>query len=409
MFRNNGNGTFTDATPAALAIGGNWTGIAWGDYDNDGDPDLYAAEAERPKHLFRNNGDSTLTDVTPPALISSEHAHGVTWADYDRDGFLDPSTCLRPEGAPKRLYRNLGNGDFLDVTPPLMLADLQYGRGATWGDVDDDGDLDLYQGSFGSNALYYNQGDGTFLKSTDPQVAINSHSGGVEFADYDNDGDLDLFVANAFSAPCRMLRNDAGDWVDASTGPLFQPGRCIGMTWGDIDNDGDVDLFIAKYNDGNALLRNEGGGVFTDITTPLVADSAGANVGAEFADYDNDGDLDLFVTDNTGPDRLLRNDLANANHWIELDLKGTVSNRTAIGAPRARGRRWHLADTRGLGRRRVQLAADDAAPLRAGNRDPDRHVDRALAAWLGGAPVARRRRPAPDARRGHAHGRRFQG
>ncbi len=336
LFRNDG-GVFTLATPAAMTAPGNWTGVAWGDYDNDGDIDLLAAEAERPKHLYRNEGGGVFTDLPVPALADSAHTHGVSWVDYNRDGridiFLARAESVTQSYSPlDKLIRNDGGGVFTEATPPAML-DPQYGRGCSWADFDNDGDPDLCVGNFGTSRLFRNDGSGNFTEVTPAALAAFGHAGGIAWGDYDNDGDFDLFVAEAYSSVNRLLRNDGGGMFTNVTTPALGPvENCIGVQWGDYDNDADLDLYVANFEGPNHLFRNDGGGVFTDVANAVLADSS-HTLGLGWADYDGDGDLDLYLANNFGePDKLLRNDLATGAHWLQLDLEGVVSNRSGIDA-----------------------------------------------------------------------------
>ena len=339
LFRNNDDGTFTLATPASMSAPGNWTGIAWGDYDNDGDIDVFAAQAETPKHLFRNEGGGVFTDVMPAAIANdSSHVHGVSWVDYDQDGDLDlffacaPSVFRPNAPAGEHLLRNDGGSVFINVTP-AALDDPQYGRGCSWADFDNDGDPDLCVANFGTTRLYRNDGGGVFVDVAAGAMLAYGHGGGVTWGDYDNDGDMDLYIAKAFSAVGRLYRNEGNGSFSEVTPPILQQ-YCIGAQWGDYDNDGDLDLYLGNATAGqpNVLARNDGGGAFSNVTNPALADTD-ATLGFGWGDYDGDGDLDLYLANSQGrPDRLLRNDTQNGNHWLQLDLIGAQSNRSAIGA-----------------------------------------------------------------------------
>ena len=335
LFRNDG-GVFTLATPAGLSAAGNWTGIAWGDVDNDGDIDLLAAEAERPKHLYLNNGAGGFTELPVAALADSAHTHGVSWVDFDRDGDLDiflarAESVTQSYSPLDKLIRNDGGGAFSDVTPAALL-DPQYGRGCSWADYDNDGDPDLCVGNFGTSRLFRNDGGGNFTDATPAALAVYGHAGGIAWGDYDNDGDFDLFVAEAYSSVNRLLRNDGGGAFTNVSTPIVAPvENCIGVQWGDYDNDADLDLYVANFEGPNHLFRNDGG-MFTDVANVALADPH-HTLGLGWADYDGDGDLDLYLANNFGePDRLLRNDLAAGTHWLQLDLEGVLSNRSAIDA-----------------------------------------------------------------------------
>ena len=336
LYRNDG-GTFTLATPAAMVAPGNWTGVAWGDADNDGDIDLLVAEAEHPKHLYRNDGGGVFTDQPVAALADSAHTHGVTWVDYNRDGridiFLARAESVTQSYSPlDKLIRNDGGGVYTDVTPPALL-DPQYGRGCSWADYDNEGDPDLCVGNFGTSRLFRNDGSGSFTEVTPAALAAYGHAGGIAWGDYDNDGDFDLFVAEAYSSVNRLLRNDGGGAFANVTTPTLGPvENSIGVQWGDYDNDADMDLYVANFEGPNHLFRNDGGGVFTEAANAALADPS-HTLGMGWADYDGDGDLDLYLANNFGePDRLLRNNLATGNRWLQLDLEGVQSNRSGIDA-----------------------------------------------------------------------------
>ena len=286
-------------------------GAAWGDFDNDGFIDLVVGNAGA-DFLYRNNRDGTFTRITssPVVVNDSDGGAGVAFADYDNDGHLDLSVAGFG-GPPSKLFRNNGDGTFTKIvgSPPGAGGDA---NSANWGDYDNDGYVDLMITRFGSaNLLYRNNGDGSFTKMTSATVGnIASDSGqavaGV-WGDYDNDADLDMFVTNwdvknsfyrnnGNGTFTRLLRGDTGDLDDAASS------RANGAAWGDYDNDGDLDVFVSQggaaslAND--ALYRNNGNGAFTKMTAavvgPLVTDlQPGAS--CAWADYDNDGWLDLYV------------------------------------------------------------------------------------------------------------------
>jgi hypothetical protein len=330
LFRNDG-GTWVDATSGPLG-GAGYYGVAWGDYDNDGDLDLYAANANfQGNKLFRNDG-GTWVDATSGPLGDTGNGHGVAWGDYDNDGDLD--LYITNLGQANKLLRNDG-GTWVDATSG-PLGDLGPGFGAAWGDYDNDGDLDLYLANYlDANKLFRNDGGGTFVDATSGPLGDTGAGRGVAWGDYDNDGDLDLYLANGEigGVPNKLFRNDGGGtFVDATSGPLGNLGNGFGAEWGDYDNDGDLDLYLVNLGPPNPskLFRNDGGGTFVDATSgPLGAYDFCR--GAAWGDYDNDGDLDLYLS-RSGANKLFRNGLANGNHWLEVKLVGTVSNRSGIGA-----------------------------------------------------------------------------
>jgi hypothetical protein len=265
-------------------------------------------------------GDVTAAGTGLPTVVRHQQGafadHGaqpLAWADYDGDGDLDLFVGFR--GRANRLYRN-ERGTFVDVAAEIGLADEPETRAAAWGDYDADGDPDLYVG-FGldpetPNRLYRNDG-GTFVDVA-PDLGL-AHSGNTRqpaFVDYDGDGDLDLFVAFREQAN-RLYRNEGGSFTDvtdeAGVGDLR---RTVGAAWFDVDGDADLDLFLANQNgDDDALYRNLGDGTFDDVAAELGMNQPGrteeqGSVGVAVVDYDNDGDLDLFVA-SYGPDVLWQN------------------------------------------------------------------------------------------------------
>jgi hypothetical protein len=366
---------FTDVTSGPLGDSGNGFTAAWGDYDNDSDPDLYVGNGFAPadNKLLRNDGSTLFTDVTTPPLDSLVTG-AVAWGDYDDDGDLD---LYAIGGSANRLYRNDGAGVFTDVTTG-PLGDTGSGKHTAWLDYDSDGDLDIYLVNNGGNKLFRNDGGGTFTDQTNPPLDDSSSGFGLAVADYDNDGDPDIYVGN-HGASSRLFRNDGGGiFTDVTVSPLDQS-TTIGASWGDYnndgyldlylacdganyllqnnsgvsftdvtggtlgdtefcpraawmdyDNDGDLDLHLVNLAAGNKLLRNDGGGTFSDVTFGWIGDATNST-NSSWGDYDGDGDVDVYVTSQMKPNKLLRNNLSNGNHWLQIDLHGTTTNRFGIG------------------------------------------------------------------------------
>jgi hypothetical protein len=333
LFRNDGGGVFVDATSGPLGDLDFASGVAWGDYDNDGDLDLYLAECFTANELFRNDGGGTFVDVTGGPLGDAGCGMGVVWGDFDNDGYLD--IYLANDGSANKLFRNDGGGNFVDSTSG-PLGDAGSSSTVACADYDNDGDLDIYLVNFGSaNRLLRNDGGLVFVDVTSGPLGDAAQGKGVAWGDYDNDGDMDLYFANQYTGN-KLLRNDGGGtFVDVTSGPLADGGNGKGAAWGDYDNDGDLDLFLAK-GDGatlaeNKLMRNDGGGIFVDVTSgPLT--KLGLWSGSALGDCDNDGDLDLYVANLQGPNSLFLNQKGSTNHWLHANLVGVVSNKSAIGA-----------------------------------------------------------------------------
>ena len=410
---------FTNVTKqAGVGLERYGMGTAVADYDNDGDLDLFVT-AFGPDTLYRNNGDGTFTDVTSAAGLKKTDAAagaGLIWSssaaflDYDRDGDLDlflanyldftPATnkiCYDPVGArdyctprayrpvPDRLFRNEGNGTFVDVSDAAGITKADgAGLGVSTGDYDGDGWLDLYVANDATpNQLWINQKNGTFADMGPLSGAAVNASGnpegsmGIASGDYDADGDEDLFVTNIVGETYALyVNNGRGDFDDQRVRVgLAQPTAAFtgfGTEWFDYDNDGWLDLFAANgavniipaqrgqrvpFRMVNQLFRNLGtaGGAsgaaavrFADMTAkagPAFA-TPEVNRGAAFGDVDNDGDVDVLVTTNAGPVRLLLNQVSQQalpastaaaaggerNHWLRIYLEQPGRNRFAFGA-----------------------------------------------------------------------------
>ena len=341
LLRNDGASTFTDVTSGPLGDASFGQGVAWADYDNDGDLDLYLGNTggNQANKLFRNDGGGVFTDASTSPVNDIGNTVGLAWGDYNNDGYVD---IYVNNGGLNHLFHNDGDGTFTDVTSS-PIDQGGNGTGVAWGDYDNDGDLDLYQCNSGfgwQNHLFRNDGGGTFTDVTTAPLAVTTVgpyavSRGAAWGDYDNDGDLDLYVTTwAGSLWNRLFRNDGGGaFTDVTTSPLDDNGYGAGVAWGDYDNDGDLDIFVANGGtEGNKLFRNDGG-AFTDATVSPLDCPGNFCYGAAFADHDGDGDLDLYITDDEYQNnKLFRNNIGSANHWLHIKLIGTVSNAAAIGA-----------------------------------------------------------------------------
>jgi hypothetical protein len=302
----NDGGLFEAVMEDSIGDTGNGQGVSWADYDNDGDQDLYLAKSSGGNRLFQNNA-GLLTDVTTGPEGDTGSCKSGVWGDYDNDGDVD--LYLANNGANK-LLRNQGGGVFVDVTSETGTGHSGNAFGAAWADYDNNGYLDLYVANENSNVLYWNDGNGLFVNVTnDAGVGGgNVKSRGVAWGDYDDDGNLDLYVSNLDLAN-KLYRNNAdGTFSDESPSPINHsgPGQSEGAVWLDYDNDGDLDLYIAVWGDENRLYSNDGGGSFS--TVPGDHEDTGNGHGVACGDYDNDGDLDLYVTNYGNPNKLFRND-----------------------------------------------------------------------------------------------------
>ncbi len=289
-------------------------GISWGDYDNDGWVDAFVTvyNENQPNRLYHNDGDGTFTQVNTGAIATDVGiSTAASWGDYDNDGDLDLFVANNIE-QDNFLYRNNGDGTFVRVMGDPVTTDQGYTHGVAFIDYDNDGYLDLFTAQYFStefNKLYHNNGDGTFTEvSGNAVVGEASFSVSGAWGDYNGDGLADLFVANTEGNHNSLYRNEGnGEFTEITTGDIVSDGgNSVGASWGDYDNDGDLDLFVANSgNQNNFLYRNDGNDNFTRITSGVVVSDGGHSHGSSWADYDNDGDLDLFVTNNQNQNNFL--------------------------------------------------------------------------------------------------------
>ncbi len=369
---------FTDVT-AAAGIGSTdyGMGVAVGDFDRDGWVDFYVT-GFGPNHLWRNNGDGSFTDVTERSRTGENRwSTSASFVDYDADGFLDlfvanyvdftianHKTCFTANSGrdycgplsynpyPDRLFRNRGDGTFEDVTAVSQIARTYgAGLGVVCADFNGDQRVDIYVANDGMpNQLWINVGDGTFRENALMSGTAFNEEGkaeasmGVDAADFDGDGDEDLFMTHLVDETNTLYLNDGSGWFDdysAETG-LGVPSRSytgFGTAWFDYDNDGWLDLIVANgavkaieelaragdpypLAQRNQLFRNLGDGRFDELTDRAGEAFALVEVsrGAAFGDVDNDGDTDVLIFNNSGPARLLINEVGNHNQWLGLRL-----------------------------------------------------------------------------------------
>jgi ASPIC/UnbV protein/VCBS repeat protein len=307
---------FTKVTEGPGGDLGNSWGAAWGDYDNDGFIDLFVAQSPGTssafQFLYHNNGDGAFSRITTGPVAEVQSAGlGAAWGDYDNDGHLD--LMLANWNQPNYLFRNNGDGSFAEVPSSVSTDIIATSRGVTWVDYDNDGYVDLFRTAQINDLrrLYHNNHDGTFTRIT--QGDFLTVPGGflsAAWGDYNNDGRPDLFLPQANESsglPCYLYRNDGGGTFTRVGTGMFNH-TATAAAWGDYDNDGDLDLFVSRSanqgRDGrpNVFYRNDGNGTFTSLSSLPANDpesQGGPSHGCNWGDYDNDGWLDLFVA-NTG-------------------------------------------------------------------------------------------------------------
>jgi hypothetical protein len=357
FYLNNGDGTFAKITQGPQVTGSDNHALpSWVDYDNEGNLDLTVpvgfGGSLSHVQLFTNSGDAVFMRASAGDLTSQSGYFGLgAWADYDNDGFADFVVTSLPGSANGKnlLFHNNGDGTFTNVSAGAVTSDLLVPASLVWCDYDNDGFMDLFVVSASPdrfNRLYHNNRDATFTRIQSNAVAadqwaVGGQGNAAAWGDYDNDGLPDLFIA-AGSTPNRLYHNDgAGAFTKVTSGPMLAhaPGiASFGCVWGDYDNDGYLDLFVSNYNGGNQLFHNNGDGTFTEIVSgPTNEGGPGiTHLAPSWVDYDNDGVLDLFVaggfTDQQTPVKnLLYHNNGNTNAWLKVNCIGTVSNRAAIG------------------------------------------------------------------------------
>ena len=365
LLRNNGDGTFTDITAAAGISTGGLVSCAWGDYDGDGDLDLYLAVGCNPgtNFLYRNNGNSTFTDVTAAAGVGGDSAHcslDAAWSDYDNDGDLDLYVVYTelndPSPRANQLFRNTG-GVFSDVAVSTGTNLVSASRRALWADYDNDGfpDLLVVNVSSRSDVLYHNNRNGTFSNVTAAAGIVESANCYDEvWADLNNDGFLDIFCAgDSFtpsSTPQRVWINQKnGTFVDlaAASGINSLNRHAHSVTVLDKDNDGDIDLYMGcsfltgqSTSDLDALLENDGANPphFTNVAAASGVDESAfprEGEGVASADFDNDNFTDVLVTGSGSTfidDDYFWKNTSNVNQSLTVRLLGSVTNKWGLGA-----------------------------------------------------------------------------
>jgi hypothetical protein len=384
------------------------SGAVWFDYDNNNQLDLFIMRLGH-NLLYRNNGDGTFTDVTAASGLGRKHHNTIATVafDYNNDGYLDllcggffgddvdlfdlKSTRFLPRegkkgdnGGTKILYRNNGDGTFTDVTEKAGINDTGFTAALGHADYDNDGWQDFYiANDFGPDKLYRNNGDGTFSDVTQKAIGVDGKKGmNVDFGDFNNDGNLDIYVTNITEPwfhECNMFWRNLGDGTFINVSK--ENGTCdTGWGWAgkffDVDNDGWLDLYVAEgfisgskedyvqdvgrwqsgqlktagteqidamnwpgvYNktfcgyERNHLFHNQGNEVFKNVAQEAGVDLIYDSRGVALMDFDNDGAMDMLVTNSNQEPVLYHNCLAKRNNWIELKLKGVQSNRNAVGS-----------------------------------------------------------------------------
>ena len=383
LFLNRGDGTFEDRS-ASAGLGDQVyaLNVTRTDFDNDGNLDVLLLRGgwETPARLslLKNQGNGKFEDVTVSAGLAEPIAtEAASWGDYDDDGLIDVFVCgeYLPPGVPEsatprdrrnncRLYHNEGNGKFRDVAAEAGVTNSRCAKGSAWGDYDQDGRLDLFVSNMGQECrLYHNEGGGKFVDVA-PKLGVTgtAYSFACWFWDYDNDGRPDLYVNDYRARVAEVLSSVMGAQIAGSSRPrlyhnlgsgkfedathavgLDRAMAPMGANFGDVDNDGFLDLYLGTGDmsyeglDLNLMFKNADGLRFQDVTVSSGTGHIQKGHGVSFADYDDDGDLDLFVEHGgaTPGDQAYNSLFKNpghGRHWLKVKLVGTKTNRAAIGA-----------------------------------------------------------------------------
>ena len=347
LYENTGNGQFVDRSAlSGIPLLPAASGVVCGDYDGDGDLDIYFSNWLVANVLLRNDGGFTFTDVSAAAGVDDAGAGaGCTWADYDLDGHLDLYVANRTgtngSTIPNRMYRNLGNGAFQETGALLQVDDDQYSFQGFFFDMEQDGDSDLFVSSdLGDITRLFENVGGTFVdRTTTSGVGVDIKGMGVTAGDFNGDGFFDVYETNTPPANPLFINDGEGRFIDQSAIWGVASSR---IGWGalffDFDNDAVLDLYVCNAENiigtegENRLYTHSGGAPCTDVSPGVSADVAGESFCLASADFDEDGDIDLVVQNYNEPIRLLINEEGTLRHWLRIKVMGEGTNTYAVGS-----------------------------------------------------------------------------
>lgn len=333
----NGGGSVWSDESGVLGQSEQSRSAAWADIDNDGDWDVYLVRDGSANRLYRNDGGAYVEVASLYGVADPGPGSCAAWGDYDEDGFVD--LYLGNFQGQNKLYRNLSGQGFADVTGQpenQALADPATASAVAWVDCDGDGKLELYLANFQNpNRLYKRNAGNVFedissgASSPASPLADPGTTAGFSWGDFDNDGDLDLALARD-SSPNKLFRNDGQDaFVEITPAAMNSVRNTLQVNWVDFDNDGDLDLSLVNYGVDDGILRNVGGGVFVEGSLPTGANSL--STAAAWADYNRDGRPDFYAATGTGG-VLLENVSPHTGHWLQVRVFGTEANKKGVGA-----------------------------------------------------------------------------
>jgi hypothetical protein len=340
LYLNNRAGSFIKIiTGPVVNDGGTSIGGTWGDFNNDGNLDLFVSNRNNfGNFLYRGNGDTTFTKITTGNIATDlTNSNSAGWVDINRDGLVDLHLINFSQN--DLLYFNNGNPNFTFTkidTASFLLDGSGFSIAGEWADYNNDRLPDFFVGNSGAqnDFIFKNNGNLTFTKTilTDARATL-----GASWGDYDNDGDLDLFTSVYLNQKSLLFNNSGAPnytFTQIDTGIVSNdPSNSVGSCWGDFDNDGDLDLFVGNDGTNNFLYINSGAPnySFTKITTGSIVNDGGNTFGCATGDYDNDGQLDIFAANRLNQQNFLYRNNGNSNKWITIKCVGITSNKAAIG------------------------------------------------------------------------------
>lgn len=346
LYKNNGNKTFTKITNTPLtSFNAKSISSIWGDIDNDGDKDVLVINATEMKNRFYRNEGGSFTELNATGINDQpDYNHGGVFADFDNDGFLD---LLLTNFFPTKfhqIYKNNGDWTFTKKVANAVANETERAMAPVLCDYNHDRLIDIFipNGNDRPNSLFKNLGNFQFEKINADAIGVDAfNSVGATWGDYDNDGWEDLFVANASGQNNNLYKNNGnGTFTKISPGTLSGDGNAIiqdgghnhGCNWIDLDNDGDLDLYVTNDNGVNFLYVNNGANSFTKIVNDIITSDLGNCFGMAWSDSDKDGNEDVLISRDQNQTNLLYYGKKNTNAWINIKLQGTVSNKDGIGA-----------------------------------------------------------------------------
>jgi hypothetical protein len=361
LFHNNGDGTFTDVVLAAgmLDFSLDPHGGGWCDYDDDGDADLFVAhglllgQSDQNNMLYQNQGDGTFIDTAEASGLhhfETQQLTGVNWIDDDNDGAIDLFIAGKT-GISQQLgnlhFRNNGDSTYTEIADQTGLRQLSAESVTSfWQDYDDDGDLDVFICKEG--LLFDNNGSQVYVDQTAAAgIAPVGFCRSANWGDYDQDGDADLYISTLAAFDSTLYRNNGdGTFTDVGMAAgVLERVESHSSNWGDFDNDKDLDLLVVtgrNSSDPNRLFQNNGDGTFTEVGTSagIAGQVLGSGADGSFVDVDDDGNLDIFITNGNsgqpicqdGPLLYFHNDGQSTNNWLKIELDGVQSNPNGLGA-----------------------------------------------------------------------------